>query len=229
MTANPFQGWVLPLRSWLLDDDGAGPLPGITRTPVVSSGFGLRPRNVYSGGWHLGADWSMPWRPGDPIGGTCAVTRVTAGRRFGFVTPRNTLVLACGPGEIVQSAQNSRGWGVVIHHGNTVLTWYQHLRFWDPKLDGVFQLPVPKVGQVVKAGDVLGLAGFDTADQKKSGREGFRHLHWAWLFASRTYRATTKYHDLGRTLGLGFRAIALDPERYTPLLRQVSTSEAIQW
>lgn len=213
-----FPGWCRPLRAWVVTP---GVLSPLVRTPEISSGFGPRELNTYSGGWHLGVDWSMRWRQGDPISGPLAVTRIAKGRRFGYVTPSNTLVVACGPGEVIQSKRNSRGWGVAIDHHNTVITWYQHL---------IYPSGAPPVrGDVVAAGDALGWAGWDTTVEKESGKPGFRHLHWAWLFRSQKYKAATSFHDMGKRLGLGFRAIALDPERFVSQLAQLTTTEPIRW
>lgn len=192
MAPAPFPGWGWPV-----------PVIG-DRKPLVTSDFGPRDRNIYSCGHHLGVDILYRWRAGDPTGGPQAVTRVDKTRgRFGFVMFTGTPILAAGPGEVIAARLNSRGHGVYIDHGNTVITWYQHLS----------TLAVKK-GDVVAAGQELGLVGWDLADAARSKtKTALLHLHFEWLFRSKTHPALTPCHNRGAKT-LGYRAICLDPERY---------------
>lgn len=173
------------------------------RRPVISSGFGPRARNTYSCGLHLGADIDYRWEPGDPVSAPLASTDVDRnGNRHGYVTPSGTMACAAAPGRVLQSARNSRGWGVVLEHDGGWITWYQHLR----------SSPLRR-GALVDAAAALGPVGADESDTRESGAEGFRHLHFA-LAKRGAPSGPTECHDLGRRLGLGFSATALDPAPY---------------
>ena len=210
---NPFEGWKWPLEVDAPDGDPSDRV--FLGQPVVSSEFGPRDRNTYSCGHHLGVDIDYRWRAGHVTRGPMASTRMANGKRFGYAMPPAALVYPVGPGEIIKCGLNSRGYAVAIDHGNTVITWYQHIR--AESVSGLI-----RVGRALLVSDVLGVAGYDLADAKKSGREGFNHLHFAWIFKSAKHPALTKCHDMGKSLGLGFRAIALDPAVYLAKLEHRS-------
>lgn len=172
------------------------------RRPVISSGFGPRERNTYSCGIHLGADIDYRWQLGDPISDVLASTRVDHGERRGYFTPAGAVACAAAPGEVLQSARNSRGWGVVLQHEGGLITWYQHLA--GSRLQR---------GCSVDAAQMLGPIGSDQSDAAATGSEGFRHLHFA-VARRGAPPGPTACHDLGRRLGLGFSATAVDPAPY---------------
>lgn len=174
------------------------------RRPVISSGFGPRARNTYSCGIHLGADIDYRWQPGDPTSGPLvSVSRDRNGELHGYFTPRGAIACAAAPGRVLQSRANSRGWGVALEHDGGLITWYQHLRGSSLRR-----------GTVVDAGAALGVVGYDESDARASGDEAFHHLHFATAQRGAAQGAT-ECHDLGRRLGLGFSATAVDPD---PLL-----------
>ena len=202
---DPFDGWLWPME---IDAPEGDPSDRVfLGVPVISSAFGPRDRNTYSCGLHLGVDICYRWKPGHVTRGPMAATRMSGGKRFGYAMPPAALVYPVGPGEVIKCGLNSRGFAVAIDHGNTVITWYQHIR--QGSVSGLI-----KKGRTLAVTDLLGVAGYDLADAKASGREGFNHLHFAWLFKSAKHPAPTRCHDMGRSLGLGFRAIALDPAIY---------------
>ena len=173
------------------------------RRPVISSGFGPRARNTYSCGIHLGADIDYRWQPGDPASVPDALTDLDRnGARHGYFTPRTATACAAAPGIVLQSAHNSRGWGIVLEHDDGLITWYQHLRGSSLRR-----------GATVAAAAELGPIGADESDTRASGHEGFRHLHFA-LAKRGAPPGATSCHDLGERLGLRFSATALDPASY---------------
>ncbi len=84
----------------------------------------------------------------------------------GYFAPPTTPVCAARDGSVWSSDLSARGTEVVIDHGKPFATYYQHL-----------SVSYVAKGQAVKAGDVIGLMGYDPIDP-----EGLRHLHFAvWL------------------------------------------------
>lgn len=66
-----------------------------------------------------------------------------------------------------------RGCQVWIDHGNNLITRYAHLNKINPKL---------KVGQTVKAGDLIGFVGVSGTGQNLPGRAKYPHLHFEiWI------------------------------------------------
>lgn len=66
-----------------------------------------------------------------------------------------------------------RGCQVWIDHGNNLVTRYAHLNKINPKL---------KVGQTVKAGDLIGFVGVSGTGQNLPGRAKYPHLHFEiWM------------------------------------------------
>ncbi|HEY5934512.1 MAG TPA: peptidoglycan DD-metalloendopeptidase family protein [Kofleriaceae bacterium] len=140
--------WVWPVAMWG------------TRRPVISDGVGS-PR---PGGPHRGVDIMFarakadPFKPGTPNGSKL------------FVMPDNIPVLAAGDGTVWSAGPTSRGFAVVIDHGQPsgVATFYIHL-------EKLFVTPTSRAraGQRVRAGEPLGIVGFSPRDGEK-----LKHLHF---------------------------------------------------
>jgi murein DD-endopeptidase MepM/ murein hydrolase activator NlpD len=80
-----------------------------------------------------------------------------------FFCPAGTPVLAAAQGQVRAVQPAKTGLAVILDHGDGWETWYLHLE----------QVAV-KPGDVVAAGQGLGVVGWDPQDP-----EGFRHLHFA--------------------------------------------------
>lgn len=171
-----WSGWVWPVPIW----DG--------RTPTISDGFSA----LASMGrrQHLGVDVTFRKKPGDPTG------RVLNDATEQFISPRTTPIIAPGPGKIWAVKQTERGISVQIDHGRVgtaggVNSFSQHLavlsRAW-------------KKGDIVHAGDVLGIMGFDPS---RYDGEHFRHLHFELWFPVRNLaRDPTPYMRHWRKVSL---------------------------
>ncbi len=144
--------WVWPVVSW----NG--------RRPVISDGVGSsRP----GGRTHRGVDIMYlrqaadPFRPGTPNGAA------------GHVMPDDTVAVAASDGVIWSAQRTSRGFAVVIDHGpRKVATFYAHL-------ERLLVTPTTRAaaGQRVRAGEPIGIVGFDPLDGQR-----LKHLHFeVWL------------------------------------------------
>ena len=148
-TAAPLPGrWVWPVAMWR------------DRKPVISDGIGS-PRP--DGRRHQGVDIMFARKAGDPY---------LAGTPNGsprHVMPDNVVAVAAGDGVVWSAAPTERGFAVVIDHGTLkVATFYTHL-------EKLFVTPTRRgqSGQRVRAGDPIGIVGFDPLDAAK-----LRHLHF---------------------------------------------------
>ncbi len=140
--------WVWPVAKW---ND---------RRPVISDGVGS-PRP--GGRIHQGVDVMFrrvatdPFRPGTPNGAPY------------HVMPDNVVALAAGDGVIWSAGPTPRGFAVLIDHTPVkVATFYTHL-------EKLFVTPTSRAasGQRVRAGEPLGIIGFDPLDVGK-----LKHLHF---------------------------------------------------
>ncbi len=153
-------GWVWPVPNLLTKD-------GTLYLPVISDGVGS-PRGA---GIHRGVDIfyrrkTSTDRP-EYKAGTSDGTPL-------FFNPPLVPVLAARDGVIWSAGNTPRGWSVVIDHGKPFATYYTHLAALAvaPHARGRNAL----TGQPtrVKAGDVIGVMGFDPMDARK-----LRHLHFS--------------------------------------------------
>jgi hypothetical protein len=140
--------WVWPVPAW----NG--------RAPVVSDGFGSpRPGGVT----HAGVDIMFRRQPTD------AFAAGTPNGSRQYVMPDNITALAAADGRVWSAMQTPRGWAVVIDHGPLpYATFYTHLE----KLLVAPTAP-NKGGQRVRAGDPLGIIGFDPLTGAS-----LKHLHF---------------------------------------------------
>lgn len=144
----PAGAWVWPVATWK------------NRVPVVSDGVGSpRPE----GRTHRGVDIMFvrqatdELRPGTPNGSA------------GHVMPDNVLALAASDGVVWSAEQTPRGFAVTIDHGPQKLaTYYTHL---EKLLVALTTKGASK--QRVKAGDPIGVIGFDPLDPQR-----LKHLHF---------------------------------------------------
>lgn len=139
--------WVYPVPLWG------------DRKPLVSSGVGS-PR---PGGPHRGADIMFERRPSDTFASG------TPNGAPHHVMPDNVVAVAAGDGVVWSAGPTPRGFAVVIDHSPTKLaTYYAHL-------ERLFVTPTERGGsqQRVKAGQPLGIVGFDPLDSAK-----LKHLHF---------------------------------------------------
>jgi hypothetical protein len=127
--------WVWPLPRW----NG--------RAPEISDGFGIRKGGVM----HKGVDLMYARAAGDSAKGSAH-----------FVMPDAMHAIAAGDGVVWSAAKTPRGNAVVITHGATWSTFYQHLE----------KLLVSK-GERVRAGQPVGIVGADPLDG-----EHLKHLHF---------------------------------------------------
>lgn len=169
-----WQGWTWPVAPLHLD---------ATRGPVISQGYkpGSRYKRAADGrlvldyGTHLGVDIMYRWAEGDPLApATDVVTRTSARGRWGYYAPPGSIVRAAGPGKIWAVNESALGLSVQIDHGKVtehtggVVTFYQHLEAYSREW---------KRGDVIQAGDELGLMGGDPANKPH-----LRHLHFELWF-----------------------------------------------
>jgi murein DD-endopeptidase MepM/ murein hydrolase activator NlpD len=94
-------------------------------------------------------------------------------------TKANDNVLAAFDGEVIESGYNG-GYGncIKIQHGNGLVTLYGHQ-----------SKNLVKVGQKVKAGQIIGLAG-------RTGRATTEHVHFEIFFCGRRYNPNILFnHD----------------------------------
>lgn len=137
------------------------PVPRLSgRLPVISDGFAtLRTKPDGSQAIHGGIDIDYRALPTDPPFGTPHV------RTKGFFMPSGVPFLAIDDGVVTVAGMFSFGGGIQIRHTSGPLkgatTFYAHASRVDV---------VP--GQAVKAGQKLGIIGFDPR-----GGQGFNHLH----------------------------------------------------
>lgn len=140
--------WVLPIASW----NG--------RTPVISDGFGSpRPE----GRTHRGVDMMFLRQASDDL------RPGTSNGSAGHVMPDNAVVVAASDGVIWSARQTSRGFAIVIDHGpRKIATFYGHL-------ERIFVTPTTRARsqQRVRAGEPIGIVGFDPRDGQR-----LKHLHF---------------------------------------------------
>ena len=109
----------------------------------------------------------FPWEP--PLG-TCRHFH----RGIDIAAPMYRPIRAAGAGLVLIAGPNpyehggNRAWIVAIAHSSELITWYGHL-------DNRAHPPAVKVGQYVKAGQIIGYVGM-------TGRTTGPHLHWAVQF-----------------------------------------------
>lgn len=119
---------------------------------------------------HLGVD--LMYRRTASDAGTPA-TRADHGSAQWFA-PAATPVLAARDGVVWSVDRSPRGIEVVIDHGKPFATYYQHLAATSLPV-GTFKGKTPNgVALRVKAGEQIGVMGFDPTDP-----QGLRHLHFA--------------------------------------------------
>ncbi len=145
----PTEGrWIVPVPVWQ------------GRPPVVSDGWGT----ARGGGRaHRGADLMFERLSSD--------ARYPIGKPNGsahHVMPDNVLAIAAADGAVWSAEWTARGWAVVIDHGTTWATFYQHL-------EQLLVRPTQraKSGQRVRAGDPIGTIGADPLDGAH-----LKHLHF---------------------------------------------------
>lgn len=118
---------------------------------------------------HEGVDIMFPKRAGDPLG------EVKHSASKGSIAPEGTIIISAGPGKVWSAGVDSYGHWVKVDHGKLasngsgVTTRYAHLERFAREW---------KKGDVLRAGDLLGLMGF--APLKDS--EQLRHLHFELAF-----------------------------------------------
>jgi hypothetical protein len=140
--------WVWPVTTWQ------------GRAPVISDGFGSqRPE----GRTHAGVDIMFKRAPTDAFKpGTPNGSRM-------FVMPDALVAVAASDGVVWSAMPTPRGFAVVIDHGpRPFATFYTHL-------ERLLVAPTgPKQSrQVVRAGQPIGISGFDPLDPAK-----LKHLHF---------------------------------------------------
>ena len=146
-----WDGWVYPLPT-LADD----------RMAVVSDDFSAEKTTEHR--QHLGTDVMYRRRPHEP-------SELPRGTKL-FYMPANTPVLAAFDGKIWNASVTGHGHSVTIDHGNApdvgpAVTFYQHM--------SSFARPWKK-GDVVRAGDELGIVGGSLSGYP------LHHLHFElWL------------------------------------------------
>jgi len=149
-------GWVWPVPIYQ------------NRRPTISHGFEAGSRYLPDGtlnkGAHMGVDIMFPRAVDDPTEPKDSVAIPKGGKNPGWIAPSGTPIVAAGPGMIWRAGDSARGKWIQIDHGNMgVNTYYQHLE----------QFAKPwKKGDVVQAGELLGLMGGDPSTNK------LRHLHF---------------------------------------------------
>lgn len=149
-----WQGWNWPVPIW----NG--------RPPVISDGFKHEKTEEHR--QHMGADIMFRKEAGDP-GFPFSSQHFTS---QGGDTP----IIAAGPGKIWDAGpgralQLSIDHGIVSPHVGGVVTWYQHLKSFSRKW---------KRGDVVRAGDFLGIMGGDVPPNYL-----LYHLHFELWFPRR--------------------------------------------
>lgn len=145
------------------------PLPRLAdgRRPEISDGYHMRP----SGVMHDAVD--VMYRRAQPIAGKYPLPDRGSTH---YDLPEHTPVLAAADAKIWSAGRDAHGWLVVLDHGKAGggrSSVYRHL--------AALVVPQHKNGKqidgsppvVVKAGAVLGPAGFDPTDPRK-----VRHLHF---------------------------------------------------
>ena len=144
-------GWVYPLPTLAND-----------RAAVISDGFSAEKTTEHR--QHLGVDVMYRRRPHEPASLPRGTTL--------FYVPANTPVLAAFGGKIWNASVTGYGHSVTIDHGNApeigpAVTFYQHMES--------FSRPWKK-GDVVRAGDELGIVGGSLTGYP------LHHLHFElWL------------------------------------------------
>jgi len=114
---------------------------------------------------------SIPWGSGWvwPVSGVSKLTqefKPGPHRGVDIVGPQGARIIAARSGRVWSVGPTERGWSVVIDHGKPFATFYQHLE----------SANVVR-GQVVTAGQPIGVMGIDPTD-----RQQVRHLHFAVWF-----------------------------------------------
>lgn len=155
-------GWVWPVPSYKSKD-------GITYPAVITDGIGT-PRGP---GIHKGVDVMFKRRARSDR------PEFKAGTSDGtplFFAPPGALVVAAKDGVVWFAGKTSRGYAVVIDHGKPFATFYTHLAAPAGVLAGDHasgRSALTGKPTHVKAGDVIGIMGFDPLDKQK-----LRHLHF---------------------------------------------------
>lgn len=139
--------WVWPVGIWH------------GRRPLISSGWGT-PRGTQQ---HEGVDVMFRRLPSDAY----AVGSPNGSKNF--VLPEGVWGLAAADGRVWSAGWTPRGFTVVIDHGS-VATYYTHLEtlLLQPTARG-------RSGEMVKAGQPLGIIGYDPKDGRK-----LKHMHFAY-------------------------------------------------
>lgn len=192
LSENPaaWLGWVWPVPV----TDG--------RVPQISQEFkpwdgGDRNATSHAAN-HLGVDIMFRKRAGDPAG------KVLHDASPNYIAPPGTRVLAAYPGVVWSTGAGGYGLNVLLDHGNVpglggLNTFYQHLE----------SLERPwKKGDMVRAGEVLGVMGYPPQNDS----EHLRHLH----FELRAPRA-----------GVSQNLWPIDPAPYMRFWRKVTLPEAV--
>lgn len=94
-----------------------------------------------------------------------------------FFAPQGTPVIAARDGVLWSADHSQRGFQIVLDHGKPFATYYQHIEKLSVPLAEQGKTEDGKV-YVVRAGDVIGMMGYDPIDP-----EGLRHLHFAVWYA----------------------------------------------
>jgi hypothetical protein len=191
------------------------------RAPVISDGYGS-PRP--GGATHKGVDIMFRRLPSDTQrAGTPNGSKL-------HVMPDGVSVVAAADGFVWSAMQTPRGWAVVIDHRPLpYATFYTHLE----KLL-VAQSGPNKNGTRVRAGDPIGVVGYDPLDPAK-----LRHLHFeVWLGGPKnaadpavamkswgTVGTTTPV--VARNAGFNYRAVGASGDAYPDWVRALKGESGV--
>jgi murein DD-endopeptidase MepM/ murein hydrolase activator NlpD len=151
-------GWVWPVPTLQTKD-------GVMYPAVISDGVGS-PRGA---GVHRGVDImykrrSQADRPEFRAHGT----------RMFFAPTGMVPILAAHDGTIWSAGQTPRGWTVVLDHGKPFASYYTHMTALAVAPHARGKNTVTGEPTQVRAGDVIGLMGFDPMDKSQT-----THLHFS--------------------------------------------------
>jgi len=142
--------WVWPVPRWQ------------GRAPVISDGFG----SSRGKGTHAGVDIMFARLPGDSLAAG------SPNGSKGYVMPDGWVAVAASDGRLWSAQKTPRGFAVVLDHGE-VATFYTHLdALLVPETKAHAGTPAEQ-RIAVKAGQPLGLIGFDPLDHER-----LKHLHF---------------------------------------------------
>jgi hypothetical protein len=201
------------------------PVPDLgDRRPEVSDGWGS-PRHSAEGSrtLHLGADIMFRRRSKHDL--VDEFKPGTANASKGYFVPDNVPALAAATGVVDFAAWTRRGFTVRILHTNGWMTYYTHLSL----------LSVAR-GQVVKAGQTIGIVGYDPTDRRKlmhlhfelwRGRQRSGATNPAPYLAAWERRATTGSVPVHRNGGLTYRPVGRRGERYPAWLRALRGASGV--